>query len=84
MTIKSRVVYETAGERFDTFKKAVDHREGMVEKLFRNLPGFLEMSPRNRIEFIQSVLDRRDTIRELLDFDNERTANESDCDCDDE
>jgi hypothetical protein len=85
MTIKSRVVYETAGKRFDTFDKAVEHREGMVEELLRKLPGFSDIHPyKKRIEFVQAVLDRRDTIRELLDFDSKRPANESDCDCDDE
>lgn len=68
MTIKQVYVFETAGRQFDTFKKAVDHREGLIEQFFRTLPGFNDMSPKNRIAFIQTVLDNRHKLTVLFDY----------------
>lgn len=68
--IQSVTVYETKGQQFRTFKKAVDHRENLVEKFLRTRPGFENMPNRDRIKFIQSILDNRNELIDLLTYDD--------------
>lgn len=62
-------VYKTKGKVFDTANKAVEYREGLVDEFFRSTPGFQDLRAKERIAFIQSVLDRRDVLIDLLSYE---------------
>lgn len=73
--IKRTVVYETKGKQFPTVAKAVEYREGLIEAFLRGIPGFQDIPMRQKIPFVQYVLDNRAALSELLNYDLE--------DCDD-
>jgi hypothetical protein len=65
----SRVqVFETKGKQFPTLKKAIDFREGLIEEFIRKLPGFDQMRHKDRIAFIQSIIDNREVLVDLFDY----------------
>lgn len=66
--IESVTVYRTKGKQFDRLKDAIDHRENLIEKFLRELPGFQDMPPRARIGFVESIIARRQELRELLNY----------------
>lgn len=67
----SRVqVYETKGKQFPTLKKAIDHREGLIEEFVRKLPGFDQLRHKDRIAFVQSIIDSRKVLIDLLDYND--------------
>ena len=68
MTIERVERFATKGQVFDTAEKAINYREGLVEEFFRRLPGFDGLIAKERIQFIQGILDGRDRLRDLLDF----------------
>ena len=68
--IKSRVIYETDNKQFETFEKAVSHREGMVEKFFRECPGFYELRLKDRTAFVEKILENRSKLVELLSYNS--------------
>lgn len=68
--IKRVEMFETLGKRFDTLQKAIDHREGLVDEFLRTCPGFADVPSKQRIAFVQHVLDNRDKLRGLLDFNS--------------
>lgn len=61
-------MFETNGQMFPSLKKAIDHREGLVEKFFRSLPGFDTIRAKDRIPFLEAILSRRKELVALLDY----------------
>ncbi len=62
-------VYETKDKQFRTMKAAIQHRENLIEEFIRRLPGFNGMPPKDRIKFIQAVIDNRKELTDLFDYD---------------
>lgn len=62
-------VFQTKGQTFPTAKKAVEYREGLIEKFLRVLPGFDTIRAKDRIAFVQSIIDQRKALIDLLDYD---------------
>lgn len=67
--IRQLVVYETKGKQFPTVKKAIDFREGLIEEFIRKLPGFDQLRHKDRIAFVQSIIDNRKVLTDLFDYD---------------
>jgi hypothetical protein len=63
-----KTVYTTFGRDFPNFQKALEYREGLVEKFLRECPGFLDIPLSQRMEFVSSILDRRKYLRDLLNY----------------
>lgn len=63
--------YVTKGQTFNTFAKAIEYREGLVEKFLRTKPGFSEIRMKDRVAFIESILSNRQELRDLLDYDDQ-------------
>jgi hypothetical protein len=74
--IKQVVVYQTKGRQFPTLEAAQDHRENLIEEFIRSLPGFDTMRARDRITFVQSIIDRRKELLNLLQYDLENDDEE--------
>lgn len=68
--IKVVTVYRTKDKQFETLKEAIDHRENLVEKFFRDTPGFWQMSFKDRGEFVESILSRRKELIDLLSYND--------------
>lgn len=66
--IKTVVQYQTAGKTFPTLQKALDHRTELIEQFMRNAPGFMDVRYKQRMEFIEYVVNNRDALRALLDY----------------
>jgi hypothetical protein len=64
-------VYETKGQQFPTIKQAIAYRENLIEKFLRKLPGFQSMPLPDRIAFVQSIIDNRGALIELMDYDDQ-------------
>ena len=62
-------VFQTKGQTFPTIAKAVEYREGLIEKFLRVLPGFDSLRAKDRINFVQSIIDQRKALIDLLDYD---------------
>ena len=62
--------FVTKGQTFDTLQKAIDYREGLVEEFLRKSPGFQDIRAKDRVAFVQSILNRRQELIGLLDFDS--------------
>lgn len=67
--IKATTVYETMGKQFRHHDQAIDYREGLIEEFFRKSPGFDTISAKKRLEFIQYIIDSRDHLRNLLEWE---------------
>lgn len=61
-------MFRTKGSLFNSLEKAIEYREGLVERFLRKLPGFDTMAAKHRIAFVQEILDKRNELRDLLDF----------------
>lgn len=61
--------FVTLGQEFKTAEKAIEYREGLIEEFFRKLPGFDSIRAKDRIAFIQSIIDQRHNLKKLLDYD---------------
>lgn len=68
--IRSVQVYQTKGKQFDRYSDAVKHRENLIEEFLRKLPGFQDMPAKARIDFVQSIIDRRHDLIDLLSYDD--------------
>ena len=62
-------VYETRGRQFPSLQSAVSYRENEVEAFLRTLPGFQSMPARERVEFVRNIIEQRQRLRDLLDFE---------------
>jgi len=71
MTIKRVVVFETNGKQFPSVAKALDYREGLVERFLAAAPGFQDMPAKQRVPFVQHILNNRSVLRALLNFSGE-------------
>lgn len=69
MTIERVTRFETHGQLFLTLQKAIDYREGLIEKFFRSLPGFDDIRAKDRIPFLEAIMSRRKELTELLNYD---------------
>jgi hypothetical protein len=76
--IKRVAMFETMGQRFPSVAEALEFREGLVERFLAAVPGFQDIPAKQRIPFVQHILDNRKTLIALLDYDCEG------CDDDDE
>lgn len=74
--ITSRQIYETKGRQFDTAQQAFRHREDLIEQFFRGVPGFQDIPARQKIAFIEYILNQRHNLRDLLNFDIPRDSND--------
>jgi hypothetical protein len=61
--------FVTLGQEFKTVEKAIEYREGLIEKFLRQLPGFDSIRAKDRIAFVQSIIDGRKEFRKLLDYE---------------
>jgi hypothetical protein len=66
--ITTREVYETMGKQFATAEKAIEYREGLIEAFFRETPGFQDIPARQKIAFVDSILNRRAELATLLNY----------------
>lgn len=69
-------VYVTRGKQFPRLADAIKYREGLIDEFFRMSPGFGEMRARDRIAFIQSIIDRRGELMDLLDWSTDEPERE--------
>lgn len=61
--------FVTKGKQFQSIKGAINYREGLIEEFLRKSPGFQTMAAKSRVEFIQSIIDRRRELADLLEYD---------------
>lgn len=61
--------FVTDGKEFKSLQKAIDHREGLIEQFLRALPGFDGIRAKDRIPFIQTIIDKKKQLRELLNYE---------------
>lgn len=69
--IRSRLIYETLGQQFDTYEAAKAYREEAINKFLRSLPGYNDIPLKSRIAFMLCLLEHRKEFRKLLDYDEE-------------
>jgi hypothetical protein len=50
---------------------AIDYREGLVEEFLKKTPAVAFVQHSDWINFVQSILDRRKELINLLDFNSE-------------
>lgn len=67
--IQRVLVYETKGRQFPSVKKAIEHRENLIEEFVRKLPGFDQLRHKDRIAFVQAIIDNRKVLTDLFDYD---------------
>ncbi len=68
--IVSKTIYQTMGREFRRFEDAVEFREGLIDKFLDDCPGFYQLLLKDRIAFVQSILDRREELINLLSYSN--------------
>lgn len=61
--------FVTLGQEFKTAEKAIEYREGLIEQFLRKLPGFDSIRAKDRIAFVQGIIDGRKEFRKLLDYE---------------
>lgn len=61
--------FVTRGKQFNSVKQAIQYREGLIEEFLRKLPGFQAMAAKSRVEFVQSIIDRRHELADLLQYE---------------
>lgn len=66
--IRRVTVYETRGKQFKTADEALAHRFDLIGEFFDKTPGFWQLPLKEHIAFVQSVVDRRKELAELLDY----------------
>ena len=76
--IKARTVYVTQGQQFRDFGQAVEYREQQIDKFLRELPGYSEMPAKSRIAFMDGILQNREKLRALLNYDDKLAESEDD------
>jgi hypothetical protein len=71
MKIRKRVVYEIAGQSFETFDKARRYEEDLVGRFMElHLLAGLNLSPSERIRLHGNIMRNREKLVELLTVDN--------------
>jgi hypothetical protein len=58
------------GKQFPTLAKAIEFREGLIEKFLRETPGFQDIPAKSRIDFVGSIIFRRNELIELLNYND--------------
>jgi hypothetical protein len=61
--------FVTKGQTFDSVAKAIEYREGLVEKFLRSQPGWDTMRHKDRTAFVEGILSNRHELRDLLNYD---------------
>lgn len=68
--IEAVTVYRTRGKQFERFDQAVAHREQLINDFMEKCPGFFMLQLKDRTAFIESILSRRQELRDLLNYED--------------